>query len=241
MTRKTGYGQYCPIAVTAEVIAQRWTPLVIRALCMGATRFNEIHDSVPRMSPALLTQRLRELESAGIVERYMAAPARGKQYRLSQAGRELFPVLEGMGMWSQRWLRHEITRDENLDPDILFWDMRRSIIAADHRTKRRRVAKFQLDGVPVSKRFYWLVLEPEDVDVCVIDPGHQVDVWLRAHVRTLVEVWLGHRPLAAAIEDGSLYLDCSPSEIDAFREWFCLSHFADAGREETRKESVESS
>ncbi len=225
---KAGYGQYCPIAVTAEVIAQRWTPLVIRALCLGATRFNEIHDSVPRMSSALLSQRLRELEGAGIVQRVMAESTPGKQYRLTRAGEELFPVLEGMGMWSQRWLRHEITRDENLDPDILFWDMRRSIIGADYRPERRRVAQFHLDGVPVSRRFYWIVLEPQDVDVCVFDPGHEVDIWLRAHIRTLTEVWLGHRSLLAAIEDHSLRLDGSPSETDAFHKWFCLSHFADA-------------
>ena len=225
---KAGYGQYCPIAVTAEVIAQRWTPLVIRALLMGATRFNDIHDSVPRMSSALLTQRLRELEGAGIVERFVAESKPGKRYRLTKAGNELFPVLEGMGMWSQRWLRHEITRDDNLDPVILFWDVRRSIMAADYRTGRRHVAKFHIDGVPVVKRFYWIVLEPEDVDVCVIDPGHEVNVWLRAHVRTLIEVWLGHRTLSAAIADRSLRLDGSPSEIDAFRKWFCLSHFADA-------------
>lgn len=233
MAHEQGYGQYCPIAVTAEVIARRWTPLVIRALCMGATRFNEIHDSVPRMSSALLTQRLRELESAGIIERFAAASARGKQYRLTEAGGELFPVLEKMGMWSQRWLRHEITRDRNLDPDILFWDMRHSVIAADLRMERRRVAKFHLEGVPLSQRFYWLVLEPDDVDVCVIDPGHDVDVWVRAHIRTLVEVWLGHQALSAAIENGSLRLDGSPSELDTFHQWFCLSHFADAGRSVT--------
>jgi DNA-binding HxlR family transcriptional regulator len=236
MAHRQGYGQYCPIAVTAEVIAQRWTPLVIRALCMGATRFNEIHDSVPRMSSALLAQRLRELEGTGIIERFAAASGRGRQYRLTEAGRELFPVLEGMGMWSQRWLRHEITRDENLDPYVLFWDIRHSIIAADLRIDRRRVAKFHLDGVASSRRFYWLVLDPDDVDVCVIDPGHDVDLWVSAHIRTLVEVWLGHRALSTAIEDGSLRLDGSREELGAFRRWFCLSHFAEAGRAATMHE-----
>lgn len=230
MIRNAGYGQYCPIAITAQVVAHRWTPLVIRGLCMGATRFNEIHDSVPRMSPALLTQRLRELEHAGIVECRPLVSGRGKEYRLTAAGQELMPVLEAMGVWSQRWLRHEITRDENLDPDIFMWDVRRSIIGSPYRTERRRVAKFHLDGVPVAKRFFWVVLEPDDVDICAIDPGHDVDVWIRAHIRTLVEIWLGHRMLSSALADESLRLDGSSSEQKRFREWFCLSFFAGKGQ-----------
>jgi len=229
MTEKKGYGQYCPIAIAAEVVAERWTPLVLRGLFCGATRFNEIQASVPRMSSALLSRRLKELEYANIVERLPGAKGRGSEYRLTPAGEELFPVLDRMGVWAQKWLRREITRDENLDPDILMWELRRAALNAGRRVARRRVARFQLDGVPIARRFYWLVFEPEDVDICVRDPGYEIDVWIHASMRTLIEIWLGHRTLSGALDDGSLRLDGSPSECEAFREWFALSHFALTG------------
>jgi len=229
MPETKGYGQYCPIAVAAEVLAERWTPLVLRGLFCGATRFNDIQASVPRMSSALLSRRLKELEYANIIERVPAAGGRGGEYRLTPAGQELFPVLDRMGAWAQKWLRREITTDKNLDPDILMWELRRSALAAERRVETRRVVRFQLDGVPVAKRLYWLVFEPEDVDICIRDPGYEVDLWVSAGMRALVEVWLGHRTLTSALDDESLRLDGSPREISAFRQWFCLSHFAAAG------------
>jgi len=231
MPETKGYGQYCPIAVAAEVLAERWTPLVLRGLFCGATRFNDIQASVPRMSSALLSRRLKELECANIIERTPTASGRGSEYRLTPAGQELFPVLDRMGVWAQKWLRREITSAENLDPDILMWELRRTGLDADHRVDKRRVVRFHLDGVPVAKRFYWLVFEPEDVDICVRDPGYDVDLWVSSNVRTLVEVWLGHRPMSSALGDESLRLDGPRSEIDAFRKWFVLSHFAKAGAE----------
>ncbi len=229
MPETKGYGQYCPIAVAAEVLAERWTPLVLRGLFCGATRFNDIQASVPRMSSALLSRRLRELEYANIIERRPVATGKGAEYHLTAAGRELFPVLDRMGAWAQKWLRREIVSHKNLDPDILMWELRRAALNAERPVDRRRVARFQLDGVPVAQRFYWLVFEPDDVDICLRDPGYEVDLWIASSLRTLVEVWLGHRPLTGAVEDGGLRLDGSRSEIEAFRDWFVLSHFAPAG------------
>ena len=65
----SGYGDYCPIASGVEVLGDRWTPLVIRELMVGSTGFNEIHRGVPRMSRTLLSQRLRQLERQGLVDR----------------------------------------------------------------------------------------------------------------------------------------------------------------------------
>jgi DNA-binding HxlR family transcriptional regulator len=229
MAETKGYGQYCPIAVAAEVMAERWTPLVLRAFFCGAKRFNEIQASVPRMSSALLSRRLKELEFAGIIERLPAETGRGSEYRLTEAGAELFPVLERMGTWAQKWLRREIVADRNLDPDILMWELRRLALDSGRRVEKRRVAQFQLDGVPVAKRFYWLVFEPEDVDICYRDPGYDINIWIRASMRTLIEVWLGHRRLAAALDEGSLKLEGDRSEIAEFPQWFTLSHFAQGG------------
>lgn len=229
MNKPKGYGQYCPIAVAAEVMAERWTPLVLRGLFCGAERFNEIQDSVPRMSSALLSRRLKQLEHANIVERRPDVSGRGATYHLTEAGEEIFPVLDIMGWWAQKWLRREITRDENLDPDVLMWELRQNFRNGSERIERRRVACFQLDGVPVAKRFYWLVFEPDDVDVCWQDPGHPVDIWISASLKTLVEIWLGHVTMDRALDGGRLKLDGPRGEIAAFRRWFCLSHFSGQG------------
>lgn len=226
MTSERGYGQYCPIAVAAEILAERWTPLVLRALLCGATRYSEIRESVPRMSTALLSRRLRTLEDAGILSRTPDTSAPGHDYRLTGAGRALLPVLEAMGYWSQHWLRREITRDANLDPDILMWELRRAARAGAVATGPRRVVQFGLDGVDPARRRYWLVFEPGDIDICARDPGFAIDLWVTAHMRSLVEVWLGHRGLDAAVEEGAIRLDGNAAERAAFRDWFVLSRFA---------------
>ncbi|ANK82007.1 MAG: hypothetical protein TEF_15325 [Rhizobiales bacterium NRL2] len=232
MSGKKGYGQYCPIAIAAEVMAGRWTPLVLRGLFCGATRFNDIQASVPRMSPALLSRRLKELEAANIVEkRPVPEGGRSHDYRLTPAGEELFPVLDRMGAWAQKWLRREITQEANLDPDLLMWELRQSALIADRDVEPRRVVRFHLEGVPAARRFYWLVFEGPEVDMCVRDPGFEVDLWIHAHIRTLVEIWLGHRTIAAARNTGDLELEGDRAEIAAFGEWYALSHFAPAGRQ----------
>ena len=177
------------------------------------------------MSSALLSKRLRELERAGVIHRTKSVDGRG-EYRLTEAGEALFPVLEAMGFWAQQWLKRDIVEERNLDPFILMWEIRRHWRASGRDLAVRRVVHFSLDGAPVAKRRYWLVFDPHDIDICTRDPGFAVDLWVTASIRTLVEVWLGHRPLRAAIEDGTLRLDGNTTEQKAFRGWFALSHFA---------------
>ncbi len=230
MAEKMEYGQFCPVAVAAEVIAERWTPLVIRSLICGAHRFNDIQAGVPRMSSALLSRRLKELEHAGIIDRRPAAGGRGYDYFLTGAGREVLPILDAMGVWAQKWLRRDIVEDRNLDPDVFFWELRHFALSKGYRVEHRKVVEFRLQGVPVDRRFYWLVFEPDQsVDVCVKNPGFEVDLWVTATLRTLVEVWLGHRPLAATLEDGGLTLDGNLPDVRNFSRWFVRNRFAEAG------------
>src|SRR5581483_677761 len=120
--------------------------------------FNDLQRGVPRMSSALLARRLKELQFAGIVERRPGAGG-AFEYHLTPAGRELFPVVEKMGIWAQRWLRHDLVDTANLDPDLLMWDIRRTVMKHAPSDERRYVAQFQLSGVPASRRRYWLVFE----------------------------------------------------------------------------------
>jgi len=144
MAGKSSYGQFCPVALAATILAERWMPLVIRELLCGSARFNDLQRGVPRMSSALLSQRLKQLQFAGIVERLHGAA--GIEYHLTPAGRELFPVIREMGFWSQRWLRHDLVNTENLDPDLLMWDIRRNVSGHAVARPGRYVAEFRLSG-----------------------------------------------------------------------------------------------
>jgi DNA-binding HxlR family transcriptional regulator len=230
MVEKRGYGQFCPIALAAEVLAERWTPLVVRELLCGSVRFNDLQRGVPRMSSALLARRLKELQFAGIVER-RRGDGRSFEYHLTQAGRELFPVIEKMGLWAQRWLRHEHVDRPNLDPDLLMWDIRRNVVGKAAPRNARYVVEFRLSGVAISRRRYWLVFERGVVDLCYRTPGFDVDLFVEASLRLLTQIWLGHIPIEQAIRDGQLRLDGSRDDRRAFRSWFALNMFAPAGRQ----------
>jgi DNA-binding HxlR family transcriptional regulator len=214
------------------VLAERWTPLVVRELLCGSVRFNELQRGVPRMSSALLTRRLKELQFAGIVERRRGAGGTF-EYHLTAAGRDLFPVVEKMGVWAQRWLRHDLVDTVNLDSDLLMWDIRRNVVAKSPPRASRYVVEFRLSGVPVSRRRYWLVFERGVVDLCYRDPGFEIDLFVEANLRVLTQVWLGHISIAEAIRGGRFRLDGSRGDIAAFRSWFTLSMFAPAGRQPT--------
>jgi len=100
------YSQFCPVAMASEVLCSRWTPLVLRELIAGSTRFNDLRRGVPRMSPALLSKRLKELEDAGIVRRVASPVEPGVlEYTLTRSGKELGAVIESIGIWGQRWVQ----------------------------------------------------------------------------------------------------------------------------------------
>lgn len=220
------YRQFCPVAMAAEVLCTRWTVVLLRELVAGSTRFNELRRGVPRMSPALLSKRLSELETAGVVkrERLTEAPE-VEAYRLTQAGRDLQPVIEAIGMWGQKWVETEPSL-ENLDPELLMWDMRRNL---DTRPvpDRRVVIEFIYPELPQAQRKWWLIVEPDrTVDLCHIDPGFDVDLYATVDLRTMTEIWMGLRSVADAVEREALLL-VGPSElINSMQAWLGLSPFA---------------
>jgi len=204
--------------------------LVVRELLCGSVRFNDLQRGVPRMSSGLLSRRLKELQYAGIIERRESESGRGAEYVLTDAGRELLPILEGMGNWAQRWVRHELTEEENLDPDLLMWDIRRRITTDGIPQDRRFVVRFQYSGVPANRRNYWIFFEQGQADLCIKDPGFEVNLYVSSSIRTMVQIWLGHISIARAIRDESLVIDGSPRDVEAFSSWFTLSSFAESGK-----------
>src|SRR5215467_9944014 len=94
------YNQFCPVAMAAEILCTRWTIVLLREFVAGSTRFNDLRRGVPRMSPALLSQRLKELEAAGVISRTRSKSEVGVfEYRLTASGEELKPLIEAFGIW----------------------------------------------------------------------------------------------------------------------------------------------
>ncbi|MBS0515870.1 MAG: transcriptional regulator [Proteobacteria bacterium] len=226
----SGYSQFCPVAVASEVFAQRWTPIILRELFAGARHFNEIHRGIPLISRALLAQRLRCLEAAGVVAR-QALPGRlGHCYALTDCGREFAPVIEQLGNWGQRWTVR-VTPD-NLDAGLLMWNLRRRI-ALDRLPARRTVVRFKFHGVPVrlrGPRVFWLLLDRRHVDLCISDPGSEVDLYVEADLAAFTRVWLGDATLEQARRSGELQLSGPRELLGAFPTWLLLSRFAGVSR-----------
>lgn len=185
----THYGQFCPVAKACEAVAERWTPLLIRELLDGSHRFNEIARGVPLMSRSLLAKRLKELERAGIVERRKLRGQKVEEYHLTPAGEELRPIIEGLGVWGQRWVVREV-EEEDLDPSLLMWDIRRNLVPAAL-PDRRFVARFEFTDVRGPRRRWWLIAGAGEADICMTDPGFEVDLQVRVALHALTNYWVG--------------------------------------------------
>jgi DNA-binding HxlR family transcriptional regulator len=218
------YGQFCPVAQAAEILTRRWTLLVIRELLCGSRRFNDLHAGVPRMSRTLLAQRLNELEEVGLVERRLVGPTEHPEYHLTAVGEELRPIVFELGFWGKRCLQRVVSHAA-LDPGLLMWDMHRRIVR--ERLPRERVVLYvEFSDAPRHQRRYWLLLEPEQVDLCVRDPGLETDLSILTDVRTLTDVWMGDISLARAMKEELLSLQ-GPRELRrTLPDWFGLSAFA---------------
>ena len=161
-----GYGQFCPVAKAAELFCERWTPLVIRDLAAGATRFSELQRGVPLMSPSLLSRRLKQLAAEGVVERRRAA--RGWTYHLTPAGVEFVPLVEGLGAWGQRWSRRELVEAE-VDLGLLLWSIERAA-RADAFGHDRAVVRLELADQPGGKALWWFLNEGPRCTLCLERP-----------------------------------------------------------------------
>jgi len=220
------YKQFCPVAMAAEILCTRWTVVLLREMIAGSTRFNDLRRGVPRMSPALLSQRLKELEHAGIVSRVKAKSEPGVfEYRLTRAGHELQPVVEGFGVWGQRWIETKLSL-ENLDVTLLMWDMRRNLDPTPM-PKQRSNIEFLYPDAPQGQRNYWLIVTPgEGVQLCSVDPGFDVDLYVTSDLRTMTAIWMGLDTVRKAVSDERVKLVGDRQLAAHMQTWLGLSPFA---------------
>ena len=213
-----GYGAFCPVARASEIIAERWTPLILREIIYGRHHFNEIHDALHRISPSVLGERLRELEEKGVVERKRNTSGRGSTYHLTAAGRELKPIIDALGAWGQQWLE---LREEHLDADALMYQLH-AHVPEDALPAQQVIIRFDFRGAP---RSYWLRLEHPHCELCDHAPGSE-DLVVRADLETLTRVYLGEVALAAALRAGRVTVEGSTRIARMLAKWIVPSRFA---------------
>jgi len=222
----TKYGQYCPIARSVEILGDRWTLLIIRDLLGGRHHFNELERGLPGISRALLANRLRTLQSVGVLERQVEPDGRRTRYQLTQAGQDLSQVVEALTNWGAKWAFGEPDISE-LDPILLLWWMRDRVYL-ERLPRQRVVIEFAFHS---PRRYtYWLVLQPTDVSVCLTHPGFEVDVLVTADLAALYKVWLGRMTFEEAIREQQVELNATPSLARNFPRWFAWSPVAEAVR-----------
>ncbi len=217
------YGQFCPVSKAAEVLGERWTILIIRELLYGTSRFNDFQRALSQISPTLLTKRLNQLQDSGLVIKKALPEQRRAEYHLTLAGKELEPIVAGLGEWGMRWARGQMTDDE-LDVELLMYDLRRRIDET-RLPGGQTVVHFSFEGL---QRFpyWWIVLDGQQWDLCVDHPGKDVDLTVRTNLRTLTEVWAGDTELRNAIRSGKMNLQGSPILARTINDWLGISPLA---------------
>jgi DNA-binding HxlR family transcriptional regulator len=201
------YGQFCPVAKAAEVIGERWTLLIMREVLCGSRRYADLQQGLGRISPSVLSQRLKTLCGAGLLEKKKAEGA--WEYHPTQCGQELLPIVELAGTWGQRWVRSRMTKDE-LDLELLLLELQRGIDI--QRLPKRTIIQLEFFDQPAQTRRWWLVLDGGQLDLCTQPPDRKPSIVLSTRTKTLAQVWMGDMEIKAAMAEGLLRLD-APAEL----------------------------
>jgi hypothetical protein len=137
----------------------------------------------------------------------------------------LTPVIMALGVWGHRWVETAPTL-EQLDVGLLMWDMRRNLDPAPL-PERRVVIAFRYPELPRARRDYWLLVTPEHgADLCSVDPGFEVDLYVATDLRTMTAIWLGLDSVATAKADRRLTVTGDRKLASAMQTWLGLSPFA---------------
>jgi DNA-binding HxlR family transcriptional regulator len=219
---EVGYGQFCTVARAAEVLCERWTPLLVRELMCGSRRFNDLHRGVPRMSTSLLAQRLRQLEDQGVVRR--TAAGKVWEYSLTEAGEELRPIVMALGHWGARWIGSRL-RDDQLDAGLLMWDVRR-FVQLQAFPQAPVIIHFHFPDARSGEKHWWLVVEGGVADLCRDDPGRELTLVVQCSVRALTDVWSGERTPQEVLLAGELRVLGASTDAERFWVWLGTSAFA---------------
>jgi DNA-binding HxlR family transcriptional regulator len=218
-----GYGQFCPVAKSAEILGERWMLLLARELLMGSTRFKQLQRGLGRISPSVLSDRLKRLEENDII--YRERTGDGWEYHLTDCGRSLKPVVDAVGLWGYRWLRSEIAA-EDLDIDLLMLDISRRL-RVDRIRGEQAVIEFEFTDVSDRYRTWWLLIEGDEVELCYDHPGRKVSLKLRSRLETMAQIWMGRLSIASARRNRLLEVEGERRLSGNLTEWLSRSYVAE--------------
>jgi DNA-binding HxlR family transcriptional regulator len=211
------YGQYCPVAKALELVGDRWTLLIVRDLLTGTRHFNDLEHGLPGISRALLAQRLRQLQQAGVITKEISGTGRNTtEYQLTQAGQDLLDVITSLRMWGEKWAFRDPTPEE-LDPVLLMWWLRKRA-NIDRLPAKRIVVQFDFRGA--KKATFWLILTTDDVSICLTEPGYEINVFITADLAIFLKLWAGRISYQEALINDDVRVEAIPRLIRAFPEWF---------------------
>lgn len=216
------YQQYCPIARAAEVLAERWTFIIIRNLLLGCETFTEIESGAPGIPHSTLTVRLRHLERLELVTRQTGHTGRATRYRLTPAGRDLWEVCLALGNWGARWLE---VAPEHYDPYTALWSMSRSLVV-DKLPAGRVVVRFNFSGYEKRRMPIWLIIEDGKSEVCLKHPGFDEDLVVDAEADAFVKWHMGFLSWTDALRDDHITIAGPRALARTFPSWNKLSRFA---------------
>jgi DNA-binding HxlR family transcriptional regulator len=220
----SNYGQFCPVAKATELLGEKWMLLILRELLLGSHRYCEFQRALSRISPTLLTKRLKQLEGAGIVVRKTQQGRKGHNYFLTPAGRELAPIVEHLATWGMRWARGQLDDDE-LDVEFLMWDIQRRL-QTDKLPDGETVLCFIFDGLGTYKS-WWLVVCDGEVDLCTENPGKDVDLYVMTTLREMVEIWNGDTDIKTAMRKEMIKIQGNARLAKTLSDWLGICLYAD--------------
>lgn len=223
------YGQFCPLAQATQLLCERWTLIIVREFIAGSTRFSDLRKGVPLISPTLLSTRLKQLTKSGVIER--VSDKGHRTYRLTQAGKELRPIIEMLGAWGHRWARSDLNNGD-LDAGLLMWDMRRSVDASIFPTQRV-VVQFEYPDAPEGGKDWWLVSENGDIDLCLNDHGYEVDLVIRCSLKVMTKIWICEQSFNDAVQKREITIMGDPDLAKRLQDWLRTSPLSKLGTLDT--------
>jgi DNA-binding HxlR family transcriptional regulator len=218
------YGQFCPIAKATEILGEKWTILIVRELVMGGRRFNELQRGLSLISPTLLSKRLDSLEQHGLVLKKKIPGQKGYEYFPTESCQELLPIIRSLGDWGMRWARFNLTEGD-YDVELLVLYLKRSIVP-EKLVGTETVIRFRFTDI-VEFPDWWLVVTGDELDLCVKDPGKEVDVYFTSSVKTLADIWMGESSYRKAMGEGNLTVVGNKALTRNITSWMANSIFAD--------------
>jgi DNA-binding HxlR family transcriptional regulator len=217
-------GSLCPAIKAAEIIGDKWVLLILRELLQGTTRYNDFQRALPRISPTVLSKRLKQMEQHGLIVRKTAAGGRSKEYRLTASGREVGPIVHHMSNWGLRWARRQI-EDEDLDVASFMWDFHRTLNVAEL-PDGDTVFNVRFEDLD-SRSEWWLIASRAGVDLCTDDPGQEIDLYMSTALPAAASVWMGDLGVRQAVESGFIRLSGSRHLAKTAHRWFPRSRYSD--------------